>query len=143
MEIVKECLRRVDILAESLLREGAVTIKRLGLAARCELSEAQLPPGLLQYRDWSEQPWLKKSAAVRTLQSTVLTTLTQTDAEVEQCHHSIAYERGVGETEYKVLLDYQKVFTQHSTRNLRELANFTSIAMDYFQSFAFPEESVP
>lgn len=146
-EIVKECLRRADILTESILRQSGVSIARFGLAARCELAESQLPPGLLNYRDWSEGPWLKRGASIRTLQSTVLTVLSHAENSLEQCHHSMAYERGERDTEYKVLLDYQRVFSKHLTRNLRESAEFAVTAMEYFQSFAFPadntEESVP
>ncbi len=138
-QLVKECLRRVEIVTSSLLKQSGVHVVRLGLAATAELAQNQLPPGLLHYKEWSERPWKKRGGTVSKLQTTILVRLSTAEEQHDQCHHALSYEYGANETEYRMLLDYQRVFTKPPTRNSADSTVFLTTATNYFQTFAFPE----
>ncbi len=140
-DLVKECVRRVDILTSTLLKQPGVYTLRLGLAAQAELADNQLPPGLQQYRHWHERPWKTRNATVQKVNSVTLARFEESETHTDQCHHGLAYDSTEPETEFRVTLDYQRVFKKAPTKQAADMMAFSEIANIYFQDFAFPEAS--
>ncbi len=142
--IVKDCERRLEIVSAPLLKSQGAELVRVGLAATAELPLDKLPPGFVQFKDWSERPWKQQGGVVGKIQTLSLVRLPESNTlqgAYDQCHHALTYEHAsnVSETPYRLMLDYQRTFSKPPARNTVDLTAFVATATAYFQGFGFPE----
>lgn len=111
-------------------------VKRIGVAATCDLGLDSLPPGVAMFLDTCKSPWTSK---LRSTNSTFLIDLRCDEHSRDQCHHKISYDSDLEDNRVTVYLDWQRVWESPFSMTSQEIVESVRVvvrdALNYFQNF--------
>lgn len=134
--LLENSLNYFGSVLEELDKVEPLQMNRMGVVARLNLSQEDLPPGIEMFIDHIKKPW---SADLMSMNSMINIILNETEEYKDCCRHSIRLNENTKKDETSISLDWQRLYESpvviRPSSTIKTAKECCENAVKYFESF--------